>query len=338
MQTPIGVVILTSEVESHDLPKWAVQFLAYSARKKLIPPVIEARKHRLQRYVEYLQQVSIEDPLQVKYRHVTGFLSDLGQNGVRNSSTLQIYKSMLVRLHTFFEEDDRYREPALSSDRICGLSSEMFAQESLGAQREPLTVDEMTELLQATTNRRDELLVHMMFFMGLRNEEVRNLRISELDFEDLTAYLHGKQDRVVPVPDTFSDEIQDFIETERQAIPGADEHDFLFPSHAGGRLSGARIRNIFKDMAERAGIQRPIGMQSNGGPLVSDRLLYHAVTPHAIRYSVVNHMMTDVPNHVLTRFLGLHSHPDMHATRPSVDEMYDLIRSAIEDIISGIDR
>lgn len=295
------------------------------------------RQCQMNRYIQFLNDGSVNDPSRANKTQILGFFDDLGKTGLR-LGTLRKYQSMLVAYHEFLQSHEQYDDPVVHPKAIRRIRCGSFVLKGLGKHREPLSIDEMTELLGAATNRRDELLVYAMYLLGLRKQEVRNLRICDLDFEDLTAYLDGKQDRVVPFTETFSEEIQDFIETERETIFGADEHDFLFPSKTGGKLSGAQVTRIVLDMAERAGIQRTISVPSNSDLFGSDGREIHAVTSYTIRYSVANHMMTDVPNHVLTRFLGLHSHPDLRVTRPSVDEMFDLIRSAIEDIISGIDR
>lgn len=130
----------------------------------------------------------------------------------------------------------------------------------------------------AGRNRRDLLLLKCMFYLGLRNSEVRGLRIEDIDLINMLVKVvqgKGKKDRYVPIPTReLASELRDWIGNRNEGL--------VF------YLSDRHLRRIVKDCARKAGIRKP-----------------DEIHPHTLRHSYATHLQNSgVPLNVIQQILG----------------------------------
>lgn len=125
---------------------------------------------------------------------------------------------------------------------------------------------------------RDNLLLRCMFYLGLRNSEVRNMCIEDVDLINKTVKVvqsKGKKDRYVPIP--TSELVHQF--------------EKWFGNRSEGRIfyiSDRHLRRLVKAYAVMARIRSP-----------------QEVHPHTLRHSYATHLQNNgVPLNVIQQILG----------------------------------
>jgi integrase/recombinase XerD len=129
-------------------------------------------------------------------------------------------------------------------------------------ERGPLTKDELERLYEELETFRNRLMVTIGAELGPRNRDIVGIRIDDLDLENNIIELSDTKsgDRYkAPLSDELAVEIDHWMSVHRPTYAGSENHDFLFPSQKGGRLSIHRLWQIVADAAEEAGIQEVIG-------------------------------------------------------------------------------
>jgi integrase/recombinase XerD len=153
---------------------------------------------------------------------------------------------------------------------------------------------------------RDNLMLKCMFYLGLRNSELENLRIEDIDLTNGNVKIvqgKGKKDRFVPIPTkTFASELQNAM--------GYQHSGKLF------YVSNRHIRRIVKNYAVKAGIRKP-----------------EEVHPHTLRHSYATFLQNQgTPLNVIQDILG---HANIDTTTIYVhlgmDKKKELIEKAFGD-------
>lgn len=197
-----------------------------------------------QRYLSALQSADKSDCTIATYKRClwrfSGFLTALDQSAEITPLTIVGYrtalntqglttnsvKQYLVILHGFFEWCVRME--------ICDKNPvhEQEIPNSKQIEYDLLSFEEIEKLLHdypkglpRNTLYRNRAIVIMLLTSGLRNSELRDLRLADLDFEQGTInVLHGKGDkmRVVPFPQVARDCVAEYLEQGCRPLGLAD--------------------------------------------------------------------------------------------------------------------
>jgi site-specific recombinase XerD len=121
---------------------------------------------------------------------------------------------------------------------------------------------------------RDRALLEVAYGSGLRSEELVDLDLISLDFDDELLRVEGKgaKTRVVPVGEYALNALRPYLERARPALATGDGEPALFLSKSGRRLSTSDVRRRLRVWARKAALQ--------GG-----------VSPHALRHSFATHLL-----------------------------------------------
>jgi integrase/recombinase XerD len=133
--------------------------------------------------------------------------------------------------------------------------------ESLPSKKLPelLTEHELNSFYKAVwkaSNRAHMVMLKLMLFTGIRNAELVNIKIKDVDLDSMRIRIsHGKgdRDRYVLFPPYFRGELVQYIiiQEERGAV-------YLFESNRMSKFTTRWIREIVKKYAESAGITKRI--------------------------------------------------------------------------------
>jgi site-specific recombinase XerD len=173
-----------------------------------------------------------------------------------------------------------------------------------------LTPPEVAEMFRVSDlSLRDNMLLKCMYYLGLRNSEVRTLQVDDIDIINSTVKVvqgKGKKDRYVPIPEGFSKELKSFIlGQEGRVFPGRNTE---------GTLSDRHIRRIVKKHAEAAKIRK-----------------FEEVHPHTLRHSYATHLQNSgVPLNVIQSMLGherietttIYTHLGIDKAREFIDQAF----------------
>jgi site-specific recombinase XerD len=121
---------------------------------------------------------------------------------------------------------------------------------------------------------RDRALFELAYACGLRAEELVNLDVASVAFDEETVRVEGKgaKTRIVPVGETALAAIARYLERARPALASGDGQPALFLSKSGRRLSTSDVRRRLRAWENHAAFQ--------GG-----------ISPHALRHSFATHLL-----------------------------------------------
>lgn len=124
---------------------------------------------------------------------------------------------------------------------------------------EIMSKEELNRLYKAVwraSNRMHMVLLKLVLFTGIANEELVNVRLKDVDLGGMRIQIameKRNKARQVLFPPSFRDELSDYIRIQRDK--GAF---YLFESNRGSKYSTRWVREIMKRYAEKAGISKRI--------------------------------------------------------------------------------
>lgn len=131
-----------------------------------------------------------------------------------------------------------------------------------------LTVREIASILNAATNLKHKAMLLMVYGAGLRAGEVIQLKIADIDGEQMRVFVRGgkgKKDRVTILSQKALEVLREYFRKYRPSI-------YLFEGQTGGAYSTSSLRRVFAQALIQAGIQKK-------------------VTLHSLRHSFATHML-----------------------------------------------
>jgi site-specific recombinase XerD len=129
-----------------------------------------------------------------------------------------------------------------------------------------LNKEEIEQLLNATLNLKHKLLMTVMYYGGLRLDEVISLKWTDFDYIRDTIHLKnakGNKERVI----FLHSKIKNLLE-----IFGKKPEGLVFPSAREGKLSQRTVELVVSHATQKAGIKK-------------------RVTPHTLRHSFATHLL-----------------------------------------------
>jgi site-specific recombinase XerD len=172
-----------------------------------------------------------------------------------------------------------------------------------------LTMEEMKHMIAVSEkNKRDNMIIKCLFYLGLRNSELRGMKVDDIDFINRTVKVvqgKGRKDRYVPIPSKeFAAEIRSWAgkRTRGLLIEGRGNDSMLSDRHA---------RRIVKKYAIEAGIRKP-----------------EEIHPHTLRHSYATHLQNQgLPLNYIQQVLG---HERIETTTVYVHLGVERLRDQIE--------
>lgn len=242
--------------------------------------------------------------------HLHDFLSTLHDMGIGARSQARI----IAGIRGFFKY-------LMLEGVIKSNPAELLESPKLGKHLpEVLSVEEIDAMIAAIPSEkgealRNEAIIEMLYGSGLRVSELIDIRISRINFEEGFMIVEGKgsKERLVPIsPRAMQLATQWLEERSRMKVaPGAS--DILFLNRRGKPLTRVMIFYIVKDLAERAGIKRP-------------------VSPHTLRHSFATHLLEGGANlRAIQEMLG-------HESVTTTEIYVHLDRSALRRTIALLHR
>ena len=153
---------------------------------------------------------------------------------------------------------------------------------------ELMTEDELTRFYRAvwqTSNRSHMIMLKLILFTGIRNEELVNITIRDVDLESMRIRISrgkGDKDRYVLFPPYFRGELAQYISIQRET--GAV---YMFESNRSSKFSTRWVREIVKKYATKAGITKRI----------HPHLFRHQILTYLTRKSIVDAKIQLISGH-----------------------------------------
>ena len=115
-----------------------------------------------------------------------------------------------------------------------------------------LSRQEIQLLLAEISNNKHKLLVSLAYGAGLRVSEVVNLRVKDLNLDDLTIHIKqakGKKDRLTLIPEKL-------VNNLRNLIAGKSGDGYVFESERGGKLTARTAQAVFEHALKKSDIKK----------------------------------------------------------------------------------
>ena len=209
----------------------------------------------IKEYLDFSKKKGIKD----KNKAIEEFLLEK-QNRKLSSQTINLALNAIKFL---------YREVLRSSERIdfkCAKRSKKLPV--------VLSKKEIEKTLFIIDNQKHKLMVSLGYAAGLRVSEVVNLKVKDIDLEELMIHIKdakGKKDRITVFPKKLKNNIQNLI-------VGKNNNDLVFENNRGGKITTTSLQKIFKKALKKAKIKKD-------------------ATFHSLRHSFATHLLengTDV--------------------------------------------
>lgn len=160
-----------------------------------------------------------------------------------------------------------------------------YAREPHTLPRNVLTPQEAKHIIESvdiTTvlGYRDRTILEVLYATGIRNEELRNLTVADVNLEEgLLRINHGKggKDRLTPLGQIASRFLETYIKGIRPQLLGNHGSDRLFLSFRGHPIDAHSVGDLVKRHAQLARIRKH-------------------VTPHVWRHTCATHMVRNNAN------------------------------------------
>ncbi len=131
-----------------------------------------------------------------------------------------------------------------------------------------LSRKEIKDIIDIIKNPKHKLIISLAYGAGLRVSEVVNLKIKDVNLEELTIHLKntkGKKDRITIFPEKIKNNIKNF--TARK-----NSNNYLFESKQGEKLTERTPQKILKNALRKADIKKD-------------------ATFHSLRHSFATHLL-----------------------------------------------
>jgi integrase/recombinase XerD len=161
-----------------------------------------------------------------------------------------------------------------------------------------LQVEQFLEKIdtKAVHGLRDRAMIELLYASGLRISELANARLENFNFDERMVRVTGKgnKTRLVPVGRKACEALAAYLSTERPKMVKPRTSSEIFLSERGTKLTTARIWQIVKKHAKRAGLEKN-------------------VYPHLLRHSFATHLLSNGADlRIIQEMLG---HADISTTQ-----------------------
>jgi site-specific recombinase XerD len=209
------------------------------------------------------------NPDQVDYKVLRRWAARLSQKGAAPRTMARKLASIRSLFRSLLEHGEVASNPAdlLPAPRL---------PQTLPKTLKPTDVARLLEKIPASTplEQRDRALFELAYSSGLRAEELVDLDVNSINFDQEQVRVEGKgaKTRFVPTGEPALRSIATYLERARPALSGADAEPALFLSKSGRRLSTSDVRRRLRVWARHAATQT-------------------GVHPHALRHSFATHLL-----------------------------------------------
>lgn len=236
---------------------------------------VDAYRNDLNGFVRFFEEDAprehkLSDWRNISSDHVNALLSDMSDRGYSPSTRSR--KIAALRSFMKFLVDERVLDESPASHIRTPRAGRHVP--------EALTLEEVDALLEdnvdhdAPEDRRDRVMIELMYAAGLRVSELVSLDIQDVNLQSATVRTMGKgsKERVVPLHEIAIDAIVEYLETVRPTLASHKSSDAMFLNRRGSRLTRQGFWQRLKKTAVSAGVTTHL-------------------TPHTLRHSFATHLL-----------------------------------------------
>lgn len=248
------------------------EFLSYiQYEKQYSAHTIIAYQNDLKQFFDFLMlEFEIVAPEEVLHEYIRSWVMDLMDSGVqatsihRKLSTLQAYFNYLQRRSIIEKSPMQGIIPPKKVGQSPTVISELHLQQLLN---EVTYTDDFQGM-------RDRLIIELLYSTGIRRAELIQLKIQDIDHQQLTlkVFGKGKKERIIPISADLSAKINQYANVRKNTFEVETNH--LFLTNKGRPLYPKAVYNTVKKYLS----------------IVSTSARR---SPHTLRHSFATHLLAD---------------------------------------------
>mgnify|MGYP000082531200 CR=1 FL=1 len=285
---------LSSRCGSLRVPdEYAQEYLSTKAGVALKPTTVETYDSQLTEYTTYLNGKG-KTSIAAEFSDIIEFLEECVRRGNRRS-TICGKLSVIGELYRYIRlRTDAGNQLNFDPLRFREINLDQYnVPEQI--ERDALSKEEIRRLFDAFESYRNRLMAIVGVETGLRNSDIRSLRINDVESDHVHVYApKNSKPYDVPISEQLSFEFDVWFKHHRPGFSAASESEYVFPSQQGAKLSqNSSLNSIIKEAADRAGIQDVIGKSTLSKEqqevLGTDKEYceWSRVTVHTLRHSYI---------------------------------------------------
>lgn len=328
------------EIENISLPnKYARDYIGYQTHmNKLSEGTVATYIPRLNEFLQFIEHARDATLITATKKDVVVYITYCIENRKNRRNTIEgkltAVRNLIGHIHV---ECNPPSSPNITPIEIDHIDLDRFNNIPPSIERESLSRDEVQLLIAQSVGTypdRNRLVIRILYETGLRNSDLRNLKVENVDLDNKIISVNNSKGGVnyrVPFRSDLALDIIDWLNAGRPAMLGNRESDYLIPSRKGEKLkSNHGLSIIVGKVAERAGIQEDLSSHNQKGKRILRR-----VTPHALRHSIITHLYNEnLDGHLLQLLLG-HTNGQSKETYihgRSIEEKHAIIRTTLHHL------
>lgn len=246
-------------------------FLHYLVVEKgLAVNTIQAYKRDLHYFCTYLEEEKITDPNMITRGTIMNFIAYARDAGKSPRTVARYLASLRSFFHFLLHDRKMDHDPMIQIE----------TPKQTKALPKVLHLEEVEQLLAApdpntVLGLRDRAMLEVLYATGLRVSELIHLKLDDLHLQMGFIQTIGKGDkeRIIPLGHTATDALTSYLEDGRPKLRKTKyRNDYVFLNHHGAGLTRQGFWKLLKQLAQKAGIDKPI-------------------TPHTLRHSFATHLL-----------------------------------------------
>ncbi|MBO4918758.1 MAG: tyrosine recombinase XerC [Erysipelotrichaceae bacterium] len=264
----------------------------------------------IRRFVEYLDEKGIDDFSKVEKDTVFDYISELRTGKItRGKISNSTYARNMSSLRSFY----RY----LCERKICSKNPFSSFRKIHVEKHLPdvLTIDQISRILNVfdmedPIELRNRCIIELIYACGLRISECCDLKLDDLDREQMLVRVIGKgnKERLIPYYPALNDIISHYLKEYRSRYADYG-FPYLFVSTRRGRISPRSVQLLLEDVRTSAGLEIDIH-------------------PHMLRHSFATHLLDNGAD--LRTVQELLGHENLSTTQLYTHLTFDRLKNAVK--------
>ena len=273
------LILCGAPVSGETISVWLDRYLEHQERRRASGGLSEssapAAGYVIRKFISYLDENNISDIRSVSRKVLEEYSAGLLLRKARNTGKPYAASSR-YRIMTMLKDFFHYlkKEGIILADPAAYIELPKVPRT---ISRDIPKLEEINRLISFMDKNtplglRNRAMIEIMYGTGLRVQEILNLRIEDIDFENRYVTVRegkNKKDRVVPVNLIALESVKEYMGETGERQPG--EYVFL-KEESRGRIDIQTVRGMISVYARKAGIKK------------------HLV-PHSFRYACATHML-----------------------------------------------
>ncbi len=262
------------------------EYLEYlEIEKGLAANTIEAYRRDLAEFLDFCTEKGAEDIQNITRSHINGYIMMLHDKNLTATSVMRKTAS----LRGFFKW--------LCANEICITNPALTLEQPKVPKKLPkvMTIEEINTLLSQNLNKREKVILELLYGCGLRVSELVNLKINDMDLS--AKYLQctgkGSKERIVPIGSKALKAIKDY-EKERDFILQKNRltSKNLLLTEDGKNITRQEVYTFIHKLGEK---------------------IHKSISPHTLRHTFATHLLENGADlRVVQELLG---HSDVATTQ-----------------------